>query len=300
MSKVKALLSKPHTPKRVVLLGGGGFIGRGLSALFDKKNIPYLTISHQELDLTKPESSRALSARLQPEDVVVILSALTPRYGRGIDVFVKNICIAQTICNALQEVKASHVVYLSSDAVYPFEGALINEESAAVPLDLYGAMHRSREIMFQAAAHAPLISLRSTLVYGKGDPHNSYGPNRMRRSSREQKKIMLFGKGEEVRDHIFIDDLTNLILQVILYRCEGVLNLATGSSISYWDLAHKIAHLFDEEIVIETSQRHNPITYRHYDVTAIYELFPFFQFTPLDDALIMIDAKESKYQLAET
>jgi UDP-glucose 4-epimerase len=41
--------------------------------------------------------------------------------------------------------------------------------------------------------------VRSTLIYGEGDPHNGHGPNRFRRLAAAGQEIVLFGEGEERR-----------------------------------------------------------------------------------------------------
>ena len=51
-------------------------------------------------------------------------------------------------------------------------------------------------------ARRDLAILRPTLIYGAGDPHNGYGPNRFRRLAATGKPIILFGEGEERRDHV--------------------------------------------------------------------------------------------------
>jgi nucleoside-diphosphate-sugar epimerase len=40
-----------------------------------------------------------------------------------------------------------------------------------------------------------------------GDPHNGYGPNRFRRLAAAGQEIVLFGGGEERRDHVLVDDV---------------------------------------------------------------------------------------------
>src|SRR3546814_996991 len=96
--------------------------------------------------------------------------------------------------------------------------------------------------------------LRPTLIYGAEDTHNSYGPNRLRRMARKDARITLFGAGEETRDHISVDDVYRLILLTLRHRSEGVVNLATGHSISYMELARKIAYLFDTPV--DRSEEH--------------------------------------------
>ena len=51
--------------------------------------------------------------------------------------------------------------------------------------------------------------------FGKEDPHNGYGPNKFFREINSFGKINLFGKGEELRDHISIKDVAKLVLLII-------------------------------------------------------------------------------------
>jgi nucleoside-diphosphate-sugar epimerase len=269
----------------VVVLGGGGFIGRLLLAALEHAGIPTLAPSRRELDLAVEGAGERLSALLGPTDAVVLLAALTPDKGRGLTPFLTNLAIGGAACRALEKAEPAHAVYFSSDAVYPMAGGPITEESCAEPADLYGVMHLAREIMVKTAVRAPVAVLRPTLVYGAADTHNSYGPNRLRRVARKEGRIALFGEGEEMRDHLLVDDLVALTLLVLRHRSRGVLNLATGQSISYAELARKVAAHFERPIEIVGTPRQTPPTHRHFDVTALRKAFPTFRFTRLDDGL---------------
>ena len=196
-----------------------------------------------------------------------------------------NLKMGQTIRAAIEKSPPAHIVYIGSDAVYPFKVALISEDSLAAPTDLYGAMHLSREIMFRQDAQVPTAILRPTLVYGPDDTHNSYGPNRLRRAAQNERCITLFGNGEETRDHIYVGDVAELIRQALCHKSQGLLNLATGRSISYRDLADKIAALCDGKIRIELTPRQNPITDRSFDISDLHMAFPKFRFTALEEGL---------------
>lgn len=279
-------------PARVVILGANGFVGRALAAYLAARGIPALAIGRDRIDLTSDDAADRLAAELRKDDAVAFLSALTPDRGRGIPTFQANIKMAAAVCAALERITPAHVVYISSDAVYPFGAGQVSEESAAGPTDLYGAMHLARELMVRQATKAPVAVLRPTLIYGAADTHNSYGPNRLRRMAKRERRIALFGGGEETRDHIFIDDVVALIGLAIAHRSAGVLNLATGSSISYADLAEKIKSLGAAPVEIFTTPRQNPITHRAFDVTALHRVFPAFRFMPLDKGLAIADRDE--------
>jgi len=279
------LNEKPINPARVVVLGARGFIGRALVAALQQARITALPVSSADLDLTAENAGDRLAAMLQPDDAVVLLSALTPDKGRGLQPFLANIRMAASLCHALTKVTPSHVVYVSSDSVYPMRAGLISEEACAEPEDLYGMMHLAREMMIKSATKTPVAVLRTTLVYGAADTHNSYGPNRLRRMARKDGKIALFGQGEETRDHILVDDVTGLTVLALRHRSAGTLNVATGRSISYAELAKKVASRFDRPVEIIGAARQTPITHRHFDVIALQKAFPTFAFTSLEDGL---------------
>ena len=55
----------------------------------------------------------------------------------------------------------------------------------------------------------------------------------------EKKKLLnYFGNGEEMRDHIFIDDLVYLIAQITFKNFRGIINLVTGSGITFKQIAN--------------------------------------------------------------
>ncbi len=279
------LNERPINPARVVVLGARGFVGRTLVAALQRGGIAALPVSSADLDLATDGAADRLAAMLQPHDAVVMLAALTPDKGRGVQPFLTNIHMAASLCGALEKVTPAQVVYLSSDSVYPIATGLVSEASCSEPDDLYGLMHLAREMMVTSATKAPVAVLRSTLVYGAEDTHNSYGPNRLRRMAHKDNKITLFGEGEETRDHILVDDVAALTMLVLSRRSTGTLNLATGRSITYAELAKKVAALFDGPIDIIGTPRQSPITHRHFDVTALHMAFPMFTFTPLDEGL---------------
>ena len=286
----------PQDPARVVVLGGHGFIGGVLLAALERAGISTLAPSHAELDLAADGTGERIAAVLRPSDALVVLAALTPDRGRDLTPFMTNLSMGANICRALEKVTPAHVVYFSSDAIYPLGIGLVSETSCAQPSDLYGMMHLAREIMIKTSAKVPVAVLRPTLVYGAEDTHNAYGPNRLRRMAQKDGRITLFGQGEEMRDHIAVDDVAALALLVLRHLSAGTLNLATGRSISYADLAKKIAALFDKPIDIDGAPRQNPITHRHFDVTALRKAFPTFGFTRLDDGL----AKAYREMLEQT
>jgi nucleoside-diphosphate-sugar epimerase len=146
-------------------------------------------------------------------------------------------------------------------------------------------MHRTRELVLATEAKAPLAMLRLTAVYGAGDTHNSYGPNRFIRQALKDGRIALFGNGEETRDHLHVDDAVDLILKDISHGSSGLLNVATGKSATFRAVADMIAAHAGRPVEIAPSPRQNPATHRHFDGTDLLRAFPGLRCKPLEEGL---------------
>jgi nucleoside-diphosphate-sugar epimerase len=230
---------------------------------------------------------------LRPEDSVVFLSTLTPDRGRDLATCMRNLRMGEAVAGALQKQPPAHAIYMSSDAIYPYDTGLLSETTPAAPPDLYGAMHRTRELMLQQYFCGPLATLRSTLIYGARDPHNSYGPNRFRRMAEKDRKIVLGGKGEETRDHMLVDDAVAMIREVLRHRSHGLLNLATGQSASFDQVAQLIAALYDPPAEVVHTAQQSVVTHRHFDPAIRRRAFSDFRFTPLAEGLARVHREAS-------
>jgi UDP-glucose 4-epimerase len=280
---------EPVQPERVVILGAGGVIGAALSAHLEANGVPVLGLGSGDIDLSVDDAADQLAGLLDAKDAVVMLSALTPDKGRDIATFMKNLRMAAAVCSAVKAEPVSHVVYMSSDAVYPITEGLVSEDTAAQPSDLYGTMHYAREIMFgDTVKEAPLAILRCTLVLSPRDTHNSYGPNRFRAIGLDGGEITVGGEGEETRDHILDQDVAEILGRVLSHRSHGLINVATGTSHSFREVADMVAACFDPPIAVKGSPRNFPVSHCHFDTTALMRAFPSLQRTPLNDAIRLV------------
>lgn len=268
----------PRKPARVVVIGAAGFVGGAVAAHLEKDGVRVSRIGRREVDLLAPGAEEKLAAFIEQADVVVCAAARAPCKDSGM--LVENLVMARAMARACAS--AAQVVNISSDAVYADLPAPLTEESPAAPTTLHGAMHLARELVFRAEVKAPLAILRPSLLYGAADPHNGYGPNRFRRLAAEGREIVLFGEGEERRDHVYIGDLAGLVARVIYRRSIGVLNVATGTVHSFREIAQKFSTR------VKGSPRNAPMPhngYRPFDTAAVRRAFPDFRFTPLDEGL---------------
>ena len=270
---------------RVVLIGGAGFIGNAIQCELLSSEIPILNIESKYIDLIDPNAQFQLKDVIKKTDSVVMLAALTPDRGRDSDTFVKNIQMQDSVLKALSDINVRHFIYFSSDAVYGTQEGLINESSNLNPTDVYGAMHASRELMLNKISNIPTAILRPTMVYGSGDTHKAYGPNRFMETSINENQIILFGDGEELRDYIAVEDVAKITRLILQKNYVGVLNIATGNSITFKSIANVIKDNIKHPISIGRMQRVNNIFHRHFDITNFIKLFPDYKFKEIEQYL---------------
>lgn len=271
------LSSPARTPDRIAVVGANGFVGRALSAAFAASGAKVIPIGRPAVDLLDPASMATLAALWGPGDAVIITAALTPDKGRDAAAFFKNIRMAEHLVAALAVRPCSHLVYFSSDAVYEGKEPVVSDLTPAAPADLYGAMHLARELLFRDAASRagiPYCVLRPCAIYGAGDTHNSYGPNRFIRSALAEGRIRIFGAGEETRDHVHIDDVCSVTQLVLGHRSTGTLNLVSGQAVTFGWLASEVARLAGRPVTIEELPRGGPVTHRSFDPRSVVASFP--------------------------
>lgn len=267
---------------RTVVLGARGFIGSALVRRIEAAGAIAVGIGSRELDLAMPGATEQLASLLMPGDAVVFASCITPDRGRDLATMMRNLAMGQHAVEALARTPVAYVLYFSSDAVYGESNERIDRDTKADPDTLYGVMHLAREVMLKAGLNAPLGILRPTLVYGAGDTHNAYGPNRFRRTAEKGGSITLIGEGEEMRDHILIDDLVDLAMRMLQQRASVTLLGATGRSTSFADVARLVAAQFAPPATIQLTPRQRPVTHRRFDIGATRALFPDIDFTPIE------------------
>jgi nucleoside-diphosphate-sugar epimerase len=316
---LKHLQSSSGRPARVLILGARGFLSTHLQAWCARNEIDCRPVASVEIDLTQPASAAQLAALIRPDDAIVITSSIQPGQGRDYRALMANLRITETVIGALERAACAQVVCLSSDAVYDAHQIPLDEDSSREATNVYALSHIAREMLLSSELerrNIPLCVLRLTAVYGTGDTHNAYGPNRFVRSALAEGRIVLFGKGEEKRSHVYVDDAVELIGRTLRQRSQGTLNVAVRRAASYREVAAEVIRLAGRPVEITYAERTVPVVHRPYKPTqvfrflynlgrpigpvvhrtfvnsALFAAFPDFRFTPLENGLSSFVAAE--------
>ena len=273
---------KVKTPNRIVILGSGGFIGSSVLNYLEEKHIPSLAISRKDINLLSKKESKKLKRILRKSDALIITSSIAPC--KTIEDLKKNITMMENICENIKTNTPQHIIYISSDAVYSDSRKPLKENSCANPNSLHGIMHLTRELILQNSVNTSLCLLRPTLIYGANDTHNGYGPNLFRNTLLEGKTIKLFGNGEELRDHVYIDDVVKIIISCTEKKANGILNIATGNVTSFYKIARMVMRDFKKKNRIVKLARNGPKPhggYRAFSAALTKKSFPKFKYTSI-------------------
>ena len=263
---------------RLVILGATGFVGRYVESRARALGWDVLGLSSKDIDLTSPESSDRLSKLVRDGDTVVHSAAVVP--ARNAVNIIQNLLITQNVVDGIAGHKIAQFVVISSDGVYGSQSGVYNEATPCSPDTMHGLMNLARELTCQDVSTSIFTVVRPSAIYGIGDPHNSYGPNRFISQLIENGEIKILGEGVAVRDHVLIDDVADVIVQAISAREAGVINIASGESISFAAIAELIRKEGPDGSSVVVSGSESCPTFRSYDISNLVRLFPDFKPIP--------------------
>lgn len=272
--------AQPIAPSRVVIMGAGGFVGSAIVQALAARKVPVLPLARTDVDLQAPGAADKLAALLRPDDAFVAVSAIAPV--KNLAMLKDNLTIIGALAGALKARPVAHVLNIGSDAIYGDSDKPMSEAAPTAPGSLHGVMHLTRELaLAEAAGAAPFATLRPTLIYGVADPHDGYGPNKFRRLAKAGQEIVLFGEGEERRDHVHVGDVAELAARILMHCSRGALNAATGTVVSFREIAELVVAQFSAPVAIKGSPRRGPMPhngYRAFDPAATKAAFPDFAY----------------------
>jgi GDP-L-fucose synthase len=263
--------------KKVLVLGGHGFIGKSLMKVLNSSNHEAIALSRRnELDLRNYDTTRH-HLKLHQPDVIVNLAAhvggLPYVAERHAVIFSDNSQMALNLYRAIQEVcPESTIINPLSNCCYPGQAEIYTESDwlkGEVHPSVYSYGNAKRFIYTLASCYKLQFGIETyhfltPNAFGPGDstnPAKVHALNgmiiRMLRAKMEQQQTFeIWGSGKPIREWIYAEDVAKLLTLGIerIRALQEPLNLAQGKGYTIRESAELIAQAvgFRGELVFRT------------------------------------------------
>ena len=249
--------------KKVLILGGSGFIGRNLCLFLSKAGYEVYSF-----DLVKPTNhvlpevhyiagdffdDDDLNSAIEDKDYIIhAISTINPGnsnecYVRGYE---KDFLQTVKLCNLLIG-RSTRLIFLSSGGtVYGHhEIQPINENVLPQPINHYGNIKLCMENTirtFNYQMHIKMLIVRISNPYGPGqDFKKGVGfIDAVLKNAISGEPVMVWGDGKNVRDYIYIEDVCKMITSLMEYSGEyDTFNISSGIGVSQNDVIEIVENM---------------------------------------------------------
>jgi len=298
----------------ILVTGGSGHIGQAVIALLGRLGKSAVCLARQPLkaatipgfgwkgsvkplscDLADADAVRALGKALGEAEAVVHLGGHVPEVtGANEDegayeTLHANAAGTAHLLEALSKSsKLRSFVYASSFEVYGAPlAAPISEDHPTRPATYYGATKLAGEklaAIFAADRKVPVCSLRLPAVYGPGDGKKRALGNFVRAAA-EGRDLVIQGDGEDRRELVFVADVAEAIVEAVMVKASGVVNVGTGRGYSVREMAECVARVAGGRPRIVTRERVKERIDVALDASRARKLLEWEPRTPLEDGV---------------
>jgi UDP-glucose 4-epimerase len=235
-------------PKRVLVTGAAGFIGRALvhrlresgAAITVTDVRPFRDDDVESIvgDLRDDDVVRACF-EAQPEEVyhLAARTSVLQSMEDPLEVFDINVAVTQRLLDAARDTGTPSFVLASTNAVVGAvdQSVRIDERTPLRPLTPYGATKAAAEMLGSAYAASygmAIAAVRLSNVYGPGMTEKDSFIARLLRAATTDAQVTIYGDGNQVRDYVFVDDAVAGLLLAGARGVRGPLVIASGTSTS--------------------------------------------------------------------
>lgn len=270
----------------IIVIGKGGYIG-GYITKYLRSQETYNIIAPSSTDcnfLNLEEVIRFFSSLDSEKFDVIFTAVINKSKNDSFESFTNNIQMVNNFIEGQKRANISSITYLSSVDVYGINPITpITEATKINPDNWYGLSKYVSEwnLLNSKKSNCPIAILRLPGVYGKSA--NDKSVVRRLITAIAEKKVTISGKGEILRDYVFIEDVTRIVRHFIKNPHTGIYNLVTGKPYSLNAIVKVIKECthteFEIEYQIGKNQRLFDLTF---DNSKLREAIPELKFSTLE------------------
>lgn len=294
----------PAHPRRVLVIGAAGQVGRELVAELTRRPGPLEVVAasrsypdpDRQVQLERPETIERLVRAVNPDHVILTAAATNvawceehPDESRVI-----NVLGTEAAALAARRVGASFT-FISTDYVFDGISGPYGEDEPTNPINVYGAHKLDAEAMVMAADSANLV-VRTCQVFGDDPRRTNFVVRVADRLCADQS---VEAAGDLFGTPTYAPDLARGLAELTLTRANGIWNVAGDTFLSRYGLAKMTAAAFGcdrgEVVEVAADQMDDPVNRpRHAGLqNQRLEAAGVHLITPLAEALADLAAREN-------
>ena len=269
--------------KRILIIGGGGFLGKTLCKIFHVDGAAVFSLDDRNIDQEDWEQypAKDLDTLADDFDLVYLLAAHIP-YG-AMNTFSPTLIQTNVDLSlrVAQRFQGARVIYASSVSVYgtPLWLPMTEEHPYNRP-SAYALSKLAGEVA--VAAHPDQVTLRFSSLYGAGMTARSFLPLIIEQA-RLKGEITLFGDGSRTQDFLHVNDAARLLMAAGQGKGTGIYNAVNGHATSNLEAAEIVAGLCPGGKIVFKGEDTTPST--AYSTEHWHAHFPMIEMTDLATGL---------------
>ncbi len=245
---------------KILVTGGGGFIGSNLVlslknsgyeiTVIDSflsgniKNLEYFTGETIKADISTLDLNKKFVN--QHFDVIVHLASITDTtFSDDREMIRMNVDGFKNVLNFAKE-KGAKLVYASSAGTYGRGKIPMQEDQIPEPLNAYALSKKMMDdLARKEMENIIIIGLRYFNVYGPGEEYKGKSASmiyQLFQQIKAGKNPRIFKYGEQKRDFIYVKDLNEANLKGIKSEKSCIVNVGTGTAISFNQIIKILNH----------------------------------------------------------
>ncbi len=263
--------------KKVWIAGHRGMVGSALTRRLQQEDCEFLTVTRQEVELTRQDQVERWMADVRPDAVFVPAAKVGGIHANDIypaEFIYQNLMIESNIINTAHKVGVEKLLFLGSSCIYPKRAPQPMTEDvlltgALEPTNEWYAIAKIAGIKLCQAYRkqygCDFISAMPTNLYGTGDNFDletSHVIPALMRKAHDARvngdnSFMIWGTGSPKREFLHVDDAADALVHMMVhYSGDQHVNVGSGEDLSIFELTQMVAKVvgFTGDITKDSSK----------------------------------------------